>query len=242
MSIETTRAEILRLIGRLRETEGPEGTRSLFASLEPSGSSRPARSRSGGRSSPASRAHRDRLERQQSTLAAIRHKRDQLPTAAPRPPRGETGPASGELTGVLTRIEERIAAIETRLAETGVSRPSGDGSVLPRNCTLGGGLRDGLLSDLLQLVSSNEWTGVFVVGADEEIRVEFVEGEIWNASGPGVTGEDAVYNLMARSEGPYYFQETGMPPEQRTVEGNTQFLILEGLRRLDEVGAGEERS
>ena len=51
-------------------------------------------------------------------------------------------------------------------------------------------------------------------------------------------GEEAVYALMAHIDGRYSFRETAKPPAKRTIEGNTQFLILEGLRRLDEMGAG----
>jgi len=140
---------------------------------------------------------------------------------------------------VLERIEQRIGAIEAQLGSRTLPAKSAGSVAAGEEHLLGGELRDGLLSDLLQLVSSNEWTGIFSVGKGaDEIRLEFAGGEIWNASGPGTQGEEAVYALMAHTDGRYSFHETAKPPAKRTIEGNTQFLILEGLRRLDEMGAG----
>ena len=108
---------------------------------------------------------------------------------------------------------------------------------------IGGMLKDGFMSDLLQLISTNEWNGTLVVGEPaDEIRLEFCEGNIWNASAPGANGEGAVFALMTRYAGPYYFVESDGPPEERSIEGNTQFLILEGLRRIDEGGANTQES
>ena len=235
MSIQDKRAEILRLIDRLGESDGPALDRIRQRVHHPSRTTarpRTLRSRGG-----AARVQRERLEKQEATLAALRRQREAL-AAKPGPRQSSTG--DPQLIGTLERIENRISAIESRVGMQSpkLAEVSGDG--LPENCILGGGLRDGLLSDLLQLVSSNDWTGVFVVddGQDSEIVIEFVEGEIWNARAPSASGQDAVFALMARIEGPYYFQETNNPPKERTVEGNTQFLILEGLRRLDEMDTG----
>ena len=117
------------------------------------------------------------------------------------------------------------------------ARPRASGSVAPAmpEHTLGGKLRDGLLSDLLQLISSNVMSGCFTVDdGNGEIDLYFDEGEVCHAAGCGMVGEDAVFALIAREEGAYWFRETTDLPEERTVQSKTQFLILEGLRRADE--------
>ncbi len=234
MSIEHTRAEILRLIGRLGEGASIEvGESKPDASSRRSESNQPAQA--GGQT--ATRAHRARLDRHQARLASLRSQRDRLAHAG-RPAETSALPDGLDLGSVLARIEKRIAAVETQLGTLATPQATRPSAASP-DYLLAGELRDGLLSDLLQLVSSNEWSGVFVVGQGaEEIKVEFAAGEIWNASGPGAKGEEAVYALMARVRGRYFFRETAEAPAKRTIEGNTQFLILEGLRRLDEAGAG----
>jgi hypothetical protein len=169
------------------------------------------------------------LQEQERKLAELKRQRAELAREA-----GEQG-----VVEALHALERRVALIEEKLSGGGAEAAGALDSAAFLSHTIGGTLKDGFMSDLLQLISSNEWCGVLVVGQkSDEIRVEFYEGQIWNASAPGAKGESAVFALMTRADCPYYFEENLDQPKQRTIESNTQFLILEGLRRIDEGEAG----
>jgi hypothetical protein len=105
--------------------------------------------------------------------------------------------------------------------------------------TFSGILRESLMSETLQLVSRNSMTGVF--GVDTGVgtyRLYVKNGEIHHGDGPGVDGEAAVFAALSAVEGKFWFVETTDLPEERTVHGNTQFLVLEALRRMYEQQAG----
>lgn len=179
----------------------------------------------------ARRPQSDRLEARRQELTEVRKLRKRLEAAAP----------SSRLFEVLSSLERRMEGIEEMLRTGNATAPALDTepehAQLPggHDYDMGGVLREGLLADMLQLVSSNVMSGEFVVTADgEHIHLYFFEGEIVHAEGPDMHGESAVFAAMAVDEGRYYFRETSDIPEERTIESKTQFLILEALRRVDE--------
>ncbi len=105
--------------------------------------------------------------------------------------------------------------------------------------TLGGLLQEGLLADLLQLVSANVMSGVFSVMCEtNRVDLFFNEGELHHAtSDDGQSGESAFFAAMAVEQGRYCFRETTDLPTERTISNKTQFLILEALRQIDEARA-----
>lgn len=263
MSIGKKKSEILRLIKRL-ESDGPiapilgsperapiPGTRTSPTERR---RTRPGRSPESHQEKPVMRRRREHLESQEQKLDDLKRRREQLSASL----------SSRAVEDELQQLQQRVDVIESILRQTnsGLLPPVSPLQSVPLQApapqapapppipaapaaphVIGGMLKDGFMSDLLQLISSNEWNGTLVVGEpSDEIRLDFCEGEIWNASSPGATGEGAVFALMTRYDGPYYFTETSAAPEERTIEGNTQFLILEGLRRIDEGGADTQES
>lgn len=124
---------------------------------------------------------------------------------------------------MLDRIDIRLASASA------VPAPRAD----PR-CPLSGLLRESILPDILQMITSNAWSGVFVVeGEGMECRLYFDDGQVCHATGPGMTGESAFFAALGLVEGHYRFLEGELGSEQ-TITSNTQFLILEALRLIDE--------
>jgi len=105
--------------------------------------------------------------------------------------------------------------------------------------SLGGLIQEGIVADVLQLVSSNGKTGVFTLEqGDKRIDLYFDEGSLCHAQTDGMEGQSAFFAAMALEEGQFYFDESDAIPEERTIDGNTQFMILEALRQIDEEKGG----
>lgn len=147
------------------------------------------------------------------------------PSSPARPPED----IESRLIPICERLEGLLDQMDARLAGGGASPVSVD----PR-CTLSGLLRESVLPDVLQMITSNAWTGVFIVeGGITECRLYFDDGQVCHAEGPGLTGESAFFAALALMEGRYRFLEGESAPGQ-TITSNTQFLILEALRQIDE--------
>ncbi len=100
---------------------------------------------------------------------------------------------------------------------------------------LSGRIEEGMLADVFQMVSANGKTGLFrVVGKNAQVDVWFVNGEVVHAASGNLSGEDAFYAALAQTTGTFSLQETADVTAERTISSKTQFLILEGLRRIDE--------
>jgi hypothetical protein len=148
------------------------------------------------------------------------------PGASERPRAAAQGAAFENLENRLRRVEE---ALLTK-AQRSIPAPPGDAGAV-----FSGLIRGQMLSDMLQLVSSNNMTGEFVVQCDSsKCSLWFDDGRICHAVGPGLAGEQAFFAAFALESGRYYFIETTELPAERTIEAGTQFLILEALRQVDE--------
>lgn len=145
-------------------------------------------------------------------------------------------------TQVPTRPQRSIHPTHPQLtpaAVPSIAVPSIEPRDRPSNAVIAGVIRGQLLSDVLQLLSSNSMTGVFTVECRRaQTTLYFDAGRIVHAEGSGLEGEQAFFSIFAFEGGRYYFQETSELPAQRTINSNTQFLILEALRQIDESRAG----
>lgn len=213
--IDEAREEILRLIARLQRP-GPER-----AAGPPRGASSterdaaPARSKSGA------------ADGERPVVTEVRQLRSQL----------EERLSQARLAMRLKTLEARVTQVEERVAHRSSKRPGPPAEDAEH--TVSGELRGQLMPDMLQLLSSNALTGVFVVKSGKvENRLYLEEGQICHAEGPGMEGESAFFAVMALEQGRYHFDETAELPEEKTITGNTQFLILEALRQIDEGGGG----
>lgn len=135
---------------------------------------------------------------------------------------------------VLRSVESRLSRIEGQLTEQRASLPPASQSPLS-DATFSGAIQGQMLSDMLQLVSSNSMSGIFVIESDVmSCRLYFDQGRMCHAESGGVTGEDAFFAAFAVEKGRYHFKETSELPKERTVSSGTQYLVLEALRRIDE--------
>ena len=237
-SLQDERKEILRLISRLRQKQRFDDVNlranlaSTLGAVLDTPSVRPRNLNPSG----LLFAQNERLQRHQQELAGLRQLRTGLQTRA-------TSAQGAGILAILQSMEQRLAQIEERL-QSGVPQQKAGPAQLPRpeaNYTLSGVIQGELLSDILQLVSSNSLTGIFIVmGEEGKFTLYFQEGQIVHATGPDNLGEPAFYGAFAVMEGRYTFEETDSFSEERTITGNTQFLILEALRQIDESRAGQE--
>ncbi len=108
-----------------------------------------------------------------------------------------------------------------------------------RRHLLSGRIQGTMLPDFLQLVSSNDKTGIFALEHDgERIELFFSSGHLCHAQSRNMSGQSAFFAAMAFEDGTFSFEETQEVPEEKTIDGNTQFMILEALRQIDEERSG----
>lgn len=119
---------------------------------------------------------------------------------------------------------------------TGDNHPSRNpGLSQKQDYSLGGKIQEGILPDILQLVSSNNKTGVFSLEQNnQKIDLFFDDGSLYHAKADDMVGQNAFFAAMALERGWFYFVETDDIPSEKTIDGNTQFMILEALRQIDE--------
>jgi hypothetical protein len=144
--------------------------------------------------------------------------------------------SDGSLAKVMTALqglESRLSRIEDGLVQG--AKASAPAKAPPEDATFSGAIQGQMLSDMLQLVSSNAMSGIFVIENDtSRCTLYFEEGRMCHAESPGVTGEEAFFSAFATESGKYHFKEMTKLPPERTVSAGTQFLVLEALRRMDE--------
>ncbi len=216
-------SEIRTLIDRLRQREEPK---SPLADQERTALAPPPQTRKREVSS------RPRRPRQKALVVPGGTCSFQRPRAEdPSVVESRLLPICERLEGVLEKLETRVAAAP--------AAPAGELAPLAPDCTMRGRITESLLPDLLQMVTSNRWTGVFVAGDGAfECRLYFDEGQACHAEAPGASGEGAFFAALALEQGEYHFLEIP-PPADKTISSNTQFLILVALRQIDEAKGGE---
>ncbi|MGH7741215.1 MAG: DUF4388 domain-containing protein [Candidatus Eiseniibacteriota bacterium] len=101
----------------------------------------------------------------------------------------------------------------------------------------------GLVSvfDIGQLLSMNSATGRLALTRDDRRGVLFFEnGQIVNAVDEGqVEGIEVAYRLFAYKTGTFEFKPEGATG-RRLIQGNTESIMLEAARHIDEEGGAEE--
>lgn len=90
------------------------------------------------------------------------------------------------------------------------------------------------LVDLIQILSMNKKNGVIILTRNEvKGFVYFKEGNIVNANIGKIEGEKAFFRLLSWSDGKFEFVPTKISTPIR-IHRNTDSLIMEGMRELDE--------
>lgn len=219
LRVADTRAEILSLIATLRTTVGG-GPRSASPDL----GAATVRAEQGP--PPATPGYGQLVERVHELQRQVRS----------RSSHSSIPPLVRGLEQRLIRLEERMYAQKPSVRAPEPAAGAA-GKESDEGWTFTGVIQGQLLSDMLQLVSSNLMSGLFVVEGDGTCcELYFDEGRMCHAAANGgLEGEKAFFSAFSFEQGKYRFRETKDLPEARTIKSSTQFLILEALRQIDEV-------
>lgn len=160
---------------------------------------------------------------------------DTRPTAG-IPLKGAEAESGMGLTSAFDEMMPDLGLSANTVATNGAQDPGSEGGQKQVH-SLSGLIDEGILPDVLQMISSNAKTGIFsVVNGPTRVDLFLRDGELYHALGEGMEGQSAFFAAMAAQQGEFYFSETEEVPEAKTIDGNTQFLILEALRQIDEEG------
>lgn len=98
-----------------------------------------------------------------------------------------------------------------------------------------GKVTDFQLSDLIQMNILGRMTAALVVTRpDERGVIYFDEGNVIHAECGDTSGENAFYRVLSWDDGKFEFRK-GERPSKETISKGWQSLLLEGLRRKDEI-------
>lgn len=113
-------------------------------------------------------------------------------------------------------------------------RPAALGTMMDVTGTLG------LFSlvDLFQLLAAARRTGRLTIDHPAAgARIYFDRGQVVHAEFGELAGEDAIYTLFADERGAFDFR-LGLPSPAKSIAVGTENLVLEAMRRLDEINRG----
>jgi hypothetical protein len=92
---------------------------------------------------------------------------------------------------------------------------------------------------VLQVLSRTRKTGLLKVSSGGYAgEIQFGNGSIYNAIYRHLRGENAVYSLLALSDGEFAL-DPSFSPSSRAIQLSTEQLLLEGMRRMDEAAQPE---
>ena len=101
-----------------------------------------------------------------------------------------------------------------------------------------GKLRDMSLVNLIQFLELEKKTGILSIVAERRTgHLYFQDGKIVNAVQGALRGEGAVYRLLGWTDGDFEMESLGTTPPSgpAQITMRNQTLVMEGLRRLDEM-------
>lgn len=156
---------------------------------------------------------------------AQQHHSSEPPVTESQRPRVELNRAD------VDQIAQRVMAVP-KAAVRGVRAESGD---------FRGDLHQVGVPDLLQLLGMNRRTGALSISTMSgvgEVRLE--DGEVVDAVYRRLEGEKALYRLLGEREGTFSFAG-GYASALRRVQTPTHSLLMEGMRRVDEVAVLKAR-
>jgi len=97
-----------------------------------------------------------------------------------------------------------------------------------------GDFDDIAFAELLQLLNLGRKSGTLSVRLGQgTASVHLRDGEIVHATCGSLSGAEVIYRLLGAAVGEFQF-ERSLQPVTRTITENTDSLVLEGMRRIDE--------
>jgi hypothetical protein len=110
-------------------------------------------------------------------------------------------------------------------------------SAIARGLVLQGDLADTPLPETVQFIQTLRKTGQLALergNPPQAAGISFIDGNLVHAHCPPLEGEDCFFYLLSWRTGRYLFVP-GNPTPERSIKGDNNSLLLEGLRRLDEL-------
>ena len=99
---------------------------------------------------------------------------------------------------------------------------------------LSGALKDMSLAEVVQILGQGRKTGGLRITSQQKVgEVFFLEGLIAHATYQTTRGEEAFYQLMTLTDGDFRFTPD-VKSGERSIQAQTETLLLEAMRRLDE--------
>lgn len=104
----------------------------------------------------------------------------------------------------------------------------------PDRGAVSGNLRDMGFADIVQILANGLKTAVLrLEGSEGTAEVALRDGAIVDARTGSLEGEEALYAIMGWDDGAFRIEPDARARAQ-TIQGNTEGLLMEGFRRLDE--------
>jgi response regulator RpfG family c-di-GMP phosphodiesterase len=95
------------------------------------------------------------------------------------------------------------------------------------------------LADIVQTLSMGMKTACVTLEENEQAgQIWFREGKICHAEYAGAQGETAFFTMLRWNKGEFLIQH-GLRTDEDTIDADPMFLVLEGLRQLDQDAADE---
>lgn len=133
-------------------------------------------------------------------------------------------------------VREVVTRVHMLLARKNQQRIAATESQSQVRTRFSGSLEDVAVVDLLQTIAISGKSGIAVVRrSDREAKLYFKNGQLVDAEVGDLRGEEAVYRTITWTTG--IFDLEFRPVDRPTViEATTNALLMEGLRRVDELG------
>lgn len=94
-------------------------------------------------------------------------------------------------------------------------------------------------TELIQAITVTSRTGSLkITEGAKSLEVFFHEGQIWSLGGSQPDPEEGFYDFLTWTTGQFGFQPAEQPDGERTFFKDTTSLLLEGMRRLDDIQSG----
>lgn len=135
-------------------------------------------------------------------------------------------------------VREVVTRVHMLLARRNKQRIAAESLARTR---FSGALEDVAVVDLLQTIEVSQKSGVAtVVQGKREAKLFFRQGRLVDAEVGELRGEEAVYRAITWTRGTFdlEFRDVDMPS---AIEAPTHVLLMEGLRRVDELGRLSEQ-
>ncbi len=128
----------------------------------------------------------------------------------------------------LKDATQRIKRVVDRIALEKLAKAA------PSDGVLRGSLSQMNVIDLVQSLEMGRKSCMLTMTkGDEKCEVYFVQGQVSHAAYGSITGDEAVFKVLRWTEGNFQINFEGKTAQQTTTL-NTQGLLMEGLRLLDE--------